>query len=93
MDETGLRIGVGRGQWVVVFTGQKQGRFINLIGSYGDTEYIFVIESIFIGSIIIIPLIIIKGVIIQARQFSDIRDSDIAINVFDSGYFNNFLSF
>ena len=67
MDETGLCIGVGRGQWVVVPAGQEQGRFTNLIGSHGDTEHVSVIESISADGVVIASLIIIKGVIIQAR--------------------------
>jgi hypothetical protein len=40
MDETDLRVGVGRGQWVIVPAGQEQGHFQNLIGSTGDTEHV-----------------------------------------------------
>jgi hypothetical protein len=93
MDKTGLRVGIGRGQWVVVLTGQEQGRFKNLIGSHGNIEYVSIVEVISADSIIIAPLIIIKRAIIQARWFADIRDDDIAIRVSDSGYSNDILSF
>jgi hypothetical protein len=93
MDETGLHVGVGRGQWVVVPAGQEQGRFTNLIGSHGDTEHVSVVESISADGVVIAPLIIIKGAMIQARWFADIRDNDIAIGVSDSGYSNDLLSF
>jgi hypothetical protein len=93
MDETGLRVGVGRGQWVIVPTNQVDSRFKNLIGSLGDTEHISVVEAISAGCATIAPLIIIKGVIIQTRWFHDLKDGDIAIGVSDSGYSNDILSF
>ena len=93
MDETGLRVGVGRGQWVVVPAGQEQGRFTNLIGSHGDTEHITVVESISAGGVVIAPLIIIKGLVIQARWFADMQDGDIAVGTSESGYSNDLLSF
>jgi hypothetical protein len=93
MDETGLRIGVGWGQWVIVPAGQEQGRFQNLISSTGDTEHVSVVEYISASGEIIAPLIIIKGVVIQARWFADIQDGDIAIGVSELGYSNDILSF
>jgi hypothetical protein len=68
IDETGLRVGVGRGQWVVVPAGQEQGRFTNLIGSHGDTEHITVVECISANGVVIAPLIIIKGVVIKQTK-------------------------
>jgi hypothetical protein len=93
MDETGLRVGVGRGQWVVIPAGEEQGRFKNLIGSHGDTEHVSVVECISADGTVIAPLIIIKGAIIQARWFADLRDGDILIGVSESGYSNDILSF
>jgi hypothetical protein len=93
MDETGLRIGVGRGQWVILPTGQEQGRFSTLIGSLGDTEHVSIVETISADGVVIAPLIIIKGVIIQERWFTNIQDDDIAIAVSDSGYTNDTLCF
>jgi len=93
MDETGVRVGVGRGQWVIILAGEEQGRFSNLIGSCGDTEHVSIIESISAAGTVIAPLIIVKGVVIQARWFADIKDGDIAIGVSESGYSNDVLSF
>ena len=47
---------------------------------------ITVVKSISAGSVIIPPLIIIKGVVIQTRWFADIKDNNIVIGVSDSGY-------
>jgi hypothetical protein len=93
MDETGLRVSVSRGQWVIVPTTNEKNRFTNLIGSLGDTEHITVVESISAAGAVIPPLIIIKGVVIQTRWFTDIADNDIAIGVSDSGYSNDILCF
>lgn len=93
MDETGIRVGVGRGQWVIVPAGEDYGRFTNLIGSYGDTEHVTVVESISAGGADIPPLIIVKGVVIQARWFTEITDDNIAIGVSESGYTNDILCF
>ena len=93
MDETGLRVGVGRGQWVIVPASDEKNRFTNLIGSQGDTEHVTVVESISADGVVIPPLIIIKGVVIQTRWFADIKDDDIAIGVSDSGYTNDILCF
>ena len=68
-------------------------QFTHLIASIGSTEHITVIEIISIGAITIDPFIIIKGVIIQLRWFTDIESSDIAIGVSKSGYLNDELSF
>jgi len=52
MDETGLRVGVGRGQWVIVPTDQAtDSRFKNIIGSLGDKEHISVVEAISAGGL------------------------------------------
>ena len=68
MDETGLQVGVGRDQWVIVLADlDDKNPFARLISSLGDTEHITVIESISDGGIAIDPLIIIKRAIIQAR--------------------------
>lgn len=61
MDETRLRVGVRRGQWVIVPTDQAtDNRFKNIIRSLGDTEHISVIEAISGCGITIALLIIIK---------------------------------
>jgi hypothetical protein len=69
------------------------GRFKNIIGSLGDTEHISIVEAISAGCAVIAPLIIIKGVVVQARWFHDLKEGDIAIGVSDSGYSNDLLSF
>lgn len=93
MDETGLRVGCGKGQWVIVPSGEEYGRFTNLIGAHGDTEHITVVEAISAGGVDIQPMIIVKGVVIQARWFAEIKASDIAIGVSESGYTNDILCF
>ena len=93
MDETGLRVGVGCGQWVIVPTGQEQGRFTNLIGSQGDTEHVTVIESISAGGVTIAPHIVIKGIVIQERWFAELKDHDYGVSVTESGYSNDITCF
>ena len=67
MDETGLRVDVDYGQWIVVPAGQEQGRFTNLISSHGNTEHISVVEAISADDVTIASLIIIKEAVIQAH--------------------------
>ena len=95
MDETGLRIGVGRGQWVIVPENDDdgKGRFTNIIGSHGDQEHVTIVEAISAGGVVIPPLIIIKGKVILHRWFADIMDDDYLIGVSDSGYSNDVLFF
>jgi len=53
MDEMGIRIGVGRGQWVIISEGngdeKSKGGFSNIIGSHGDQEHVTVVEAISAG--------------------------------------------
>jgi len=94
MDETGVRIGVGRRQWVIVpDNNDEKGRFTNIIGSHGDQEHVTVVEAISAGGVVIPPLIIIKGKVILHRWFADILDDDYLIGVSDSGYANDVLFF
>ena len=95
MDESGFRIGVGRGQWVVIPVIEEmiKHQFTHLIGFLGDTEHITVIEAISAGGVTIEPFIIIKGIIIQLRWFTDLKSRDIAIGVSESNYSNDELSF
>jgi hypothetical protein len=94
MDETGVRISVRRGQWVIVpDNDDEKGRFTNIIGSHGDQEHVTVVEAISAGGVVIPPLIIIKGKVILHRWFADIMDNDYLIRVSDSGYANNVLFF
>ena len=95
MDETGLHISVGRGQWVIILENDdnRKGRFMNIIGSHGDQEYVTVVEAISAGGVVIPPLIIIKGKVILHKWFADIMDDDYLIGVSDSGYLNDVLFF
>ena len=93
MDETGLRIGIGRGQWVNVPVRQEQGHFKNLIRLLRDTEHVLVVECISVGGTVIAPMIIIKRAVVQTRWFADLQNGDITIGVSDSGYSNDILSF
>ena len=93
MDEIGLRVGVGRGKWVIVPADQAKGAFANLIGSKADSEHITVVEAVSASRATISPLIIIKGVVIQKRWFTEIRDNHLAIITLDLGYSNDVLSF
>ena len=94
MDKTGLRVGVGRGQWVIVPADlDDKNPFARLISFLGDTKHITVIESVSGGGIAIDPLIIIKRAIIQARWFADLASGDIAIEVSETEYSNDELSF
>jgi hypothetical protein len=93
MNETGLRVGVGRGQWVIVPTSQVDGQFKNIIGSLGDTEHVSIVEAVSAGCAVIAPLIIIKGVVIQTRRFHNLKEGDITIGVSDSGHSIDVLSF
>ena len=95
MDETGLHISVGRGQWVIILENDdnRKGRFMNIIGSHGDQEHVTIIEAISAGGVVIPPLIIIKGKVILHRWFADIMDDDYLIGVSDSGYSNDVLFF
>jgi hypothetical protein len=52
-----------------------------------------VVEYISAGGKIITSLIIIKRVVIQARWFANIQDSNIAIGISELGYSNDILSF
>ena len=95
IDETGLHIGVGRGQWVIIPENNDdgKGRFTNIIGSHGNQEHVTIVEAISAGGVVIPPLIIIKGKVILHRWFADIMDDDYLIGVSDSGYSNDVLFF
>jgi hypothetical protein len=49
-----------------------------------------VVKFIFVDDVVITPLIIIKKTMIQICWFVNIRNNNIIINVFNSGYFNDF---
>lgn len=65
-----------------------------MIASVFDTEHVTIVETISGDGCTIDPLIIIKGSIIQARWFADIRNApNLAITVTESGYSNDVVSF
>jgi hypothetical protein len=68
-------------------------QFTHLIDSLGDTEYLTVIEAISAGAVIIDSFIIIKGTVIQLQWFANLKSRGIAIDVSESDYSNNELSF
>jgi len=98
MDEMGIRVGVGRGQWVIIPDDgdeKSKGRFsvIIIIGSHGDQEHVTVVEAISAGGMAIPPLIIVKERVILENWFADISDDDYLVGVSDSGYANDVLFF
>ena len=92
-NETGMRLDVGRGQWVIVSVDDEYSRFHYYLPTSGSTEHITVIETICGDGTVIAPIVITKGVMIQARWFADITCNDYAIGVSESGYSNDHLSF
>ena len=66
MDESGFRIDVDRGQWMIISIIKKikSHQFTHLIDSLGNTEHITVIEAISAGVVTIDFFIITKGTII-----------------------------
>jgi hypothetical protein len=52
-----------------------------------------VIECIIAGGTVIAPMIIIKGVVVQAHWFADLQNGDIIIGVSNLGYSNDILLF
>src|SRR5579871_3668714 len=96
MDEMGLRIGVGRGQWVVVpADDQYLSRFSHIIGVHGDREQCTVVESVSAAGESTPPLVIIKGVVVLKRWFAELSPglSNLLVGTSDSGYSNDTLFF
>jgi DDE superfamily endonuclease len=89
-------VGVGRGQWVIVPSNaqtqdRQLARYRHMIASVFDTEHVTIVETISGNGWSIDPLIIIKGSIIQARWFADIKNTPITVT--ESGYSNDAVSF
>ena len=96
MDEMGLRIGIGRGQWVIVPADDMYlSRFSHIIGVHGDREQCTVVESVSAAGNSIPPLVIMKGVIILKRWFAELplELDNLLVSTLDSGYSNNMLFF
>jgi hypothetical protein len=90
VDEMGVRVGVGRGKWVIIPVDcDQKGRFSNIIGSGGDRELVTMLESISAGGESIEPFAIVKGVVVLKKWFMDIRAKDFGIAVSDTAYSND----
>ena len=96
MDEMGLRIGIGRGQWVIVPADDMyESRFSHIIGVHGDRDQCTVVESVSAAGNSIPPLVIMKGVIILKRWFTELPPEldNLLVGTSDSGYSNDTLFF
>src|SRR6266480_3516204 len=96
MDEMGLRIGVGRGQWVIVpADDQYLSRFSHIIGVHGDRDQCTIIESVSAAGTCIPPMAIMKGVVILKRWFAELPPEldNLLVGMSDSGYSNDTLFF
>ena len=94
MDEIGLRI--GRGQWVIIPADDMyESRFSHIISVHGNQDQYTVIESVSAASNSILPLVIMKGVIILKRWFTELplELDNLLISTSDSGYLNDTLFF
>jgi hypothetical protein len=93
VDEMGIRVGVGRGKWVVIpASADTSSPFLNTIASLGETEHVTMVEAISGSGEVLNPMAILKGVVIQRRWFDDLTDG-ILVGVSDTGYSNDQLSF
>ena len=96
MDEMGLRIGVGRGQWVIVpADDQYLSRFSHIIGVHGDRDQCTIIKSVSAAGTCIPPMAIMKGVVILKRWFAELPPEldNLLVGTSDSGYSNDTLFF
>ncbi len=96
MDEMGLRIGIGRGQWVIVPADDMyESRFSHIISVHGDRDQCTVVESVSAAGNSIPPLVIMKGVIILKRWFTELPPEldNLLVGTSDSGYSNDTLFF
>ena len=96
MDEIGLRIGIGRGQWVIVPADDMyESRFSHIISIHGNQDQCTIIESVSAAGNSIPPLVIMKGVIILKRWFAELPPEldNLLVGTSDSGYSNDTLFF
>ena len=96
MDEMGLRIGVGRGQWVIVpADDQYLSRFSHIIGVHGDRDQCTIIKSVSAAGTCIPPMAIMKGVVILKRWFTELPPEldNLLVGMSNSGYSNDMLFF
>src|SRR6266480_1262342 len=72
MDEMGLRISIGRGPWVIVHADDMyESRCSHIISVHGNQDQYTVVESVSAAGNGIPPRVIIKGVIILKRWFTE----------------------
>lgn len=94
-DETGFRVGCGKGQKVIVeSTGIKTGkkRRRRTLPSITNRDYLTVGESVNATGNSTAPFIIIKGVHLMERWFDERIPDGAAITTSDSGYVNDQLA-
>src|SRR5438876_2486276 len=70
-------------------------RFSHIIGVHGDQEQCTIIKSVLAAGNSIPPLVIMKGVIILKRWFTELPPEldNLLVGTSDSGYSNNMLFF
>jgi hypothetical protein len=96
MDKMGLRIGMGRGQWVIVPSeDQDKSRFSQIIGVHGDREQCTIVECVSAAGKYTPPMVIIKGQVILHRWFAEVPPelNNLLVGTSDSGYSNDTLFF
>jgi hypothetical protein len=92
VDEMGIRVGVGRGKWVVVPAAIPHSKHFNTIATLGETEHCTLVEAISAAGRVIEPLIVIQGKIIQHRWFENLPHNYL-VGVSESAYVNDLLCF
>ena len=94
MNESRFQVSVDWDQWVIIPVIKKVNhQFTHLIDSIESTEHITVIETISAEAETIELFIIIKSAVIQFQWFADIESQDIVIDVSETDYSNDELSF
>ena len=86
-DETGFRIGVGRGQWIVTREFNRQ----TFYTVSDNRETVTIMEAISGGGLVIPPMIIVAATRFMARWFDDLPDG-YCLAYSDEGYINDVLS-
>lgn len=91
-DEMGIRVGVGRGKWVVVPAATPISKHLNTVASLGETEHCTLVEAISTAGKVIEPLIILQGKVIQHRWFDNLP-ANYLVGVSETAYANDQLCF
>jgi hypothetical protein len=86
-DETGFRIGIGKDQWVITRDPDHQA----YLGSSTNRELVTVCETISADGDALPPMIILSGVLHQAKWFTKLPDNYL-IGISETGYSNDELS-